>query len=34
MYDAGALSLNMHNSGDDSNHQRYGLNRGAGKNII
>lgn len=34
MYDAGALSLNMHNSGDDGNHQRYGLNRGAGKNII
>ena len=34
VYSCAALRLNMYNANDDTNHQRYGLNRGAGKNII
>jgi hypothetical protein len=34
IYSANVLYLGFYNGADDSNHQRYGLNRGGGKNII
>ena len=34
IYNAHVLCLNFYNAADDTNHQRYGLNRGCGKNII
>lgn len=34
LYACSVLGFNMYNAGDDGNHQRYGLNRGAGKNIM